>query len=88
MWITDNGRGMDLDRLNSALRAGWSGNQRYGQLGLFGMGFNIATARLGNVTTVRTTRAGDPEWISVTIDLRKLAAANDFRVPVVREPED
>lgn len=85
VWITDNGRGMDLDRLNSALRAGWSGNQRYGQLGLFGMGFNIATARLGNVTTVRTTRAGDPEWISVTIDLRRLAAANDFRVPVVRE---
>lgn len=83
--ITDNGRGMDLDRLNSALRAGWSGNERFGQLGLFGMGFNIATARLGNVTTVRTTQAGDPEWISVTIDLRKLAAANDFLVPVARE---
>ncbi len=88
VWIRDNGRGMDLARLNSALRAGWSGNQRYGQLGLFGMGFNIATARLGNVTTVRTTRAGDPEWIRVTIDLRNLAAANDFRVPVVREPKD
>jgi hypothetical protein len=88
VWIRDNGRGMDLARLNSALRAGWSGNQRYGQLGLFGMGFNIATARLGNLTTVRTTRAGDPEWISVTIDLRRLAAANEFRVPVVREPKD
>jgi len=88
VWIRDNGQGMDLARLNSALRAGWSGNQRYGRLGLFGMGFNIATARLGNVTTVRTTRAGDPEWISVTIDLRQLAAANDFRVPVVREPKD
>jgi len=85
VWITDNGRGMDLGRLNNALRAGWSGNQRFGQLGLFGMGFNIATARLGNVTTVRTTQAGDSEWISVTIDLRKLAAANDFLVPVVRE---
>ncbi len=85
VWITDNGRGMDLGRLNSALRAGWSGNERFGRLGLFGMGFNIATARLGNVTKVRTTRAGDPEWISVTIDLRKLAAANDFLVPVVRE---
>jgi hypothetical protein len=87
VWLTDNGRGMDLARLNNALRAGWSGNQRYGQLGLFGMGFNIATARLGNVTTVRTTRCGDPEWISVTIDLRKLAASNDFLVPVVREPK-
>jgi hypothetical protein len=88
VWIVDNGRGMDLDRLNNALRAGWSGNERFGQLGLFGMGFNIATARLGNVTKVRTTRAGDPEWISVTIDLRKLAAASDFMVPVVREVKD
>jgi Histidine kinase-, DNA gyrase B-, and HSP90-like ATPase len=65
VWVTDNGRGMDLGRLNNALRAGWSEHLRYGQLGLFGTGFNIATARLGNVTTVRTTRAGDPEWISV-----------------------
>jgi hypothetical protein len=88
VWIVDNGRGMDLERLNNALRAGWSGNERFGQLGLFGMGFNIATARLGNVTKVRTTRAGDPEWISVTIDLRKLAAASDFMVPVVREVKD
>jgi hypothetical protein len=87
VWITDNGRGMELERLNSALRAGWTSNQRYGQLGLFGMGFNIATARLGNVTTVRTTRAGDPEWISVAIDLRKLAASGDFLIPVIREPK-
>jgi len=87
VWVTDNGRGMELARLNSALRAGWTSNQRYGQLGLFGMGFNIATARLGNVTTVRTTRAGDPEWISVTIDLRKLVTSGDFLVPVIREPK-
>lgn len=87
VWITDNGRGMGLERLNGALRAGWTSNQRYGQLGLFGMGFNIATARLGNVTTVRTTRAGDSEWISITIDLRKLAASGDFIVPIIREPK-
>ncbi|WP_462183465.1 ATP-binding protein, partial [Frankia sp. AgKG'84/4] len=64
VWVSDNGRGMSIEHLNSALSAGWSSNARYGKLGLFGMGFNIATARMGNTTTVRTTRAGDPEWIS------------------------
>lgn len=88
VWIKDNGGGMDLDRLNSALRAGWTGNSRQGQLGLFGMGFNIATARLGHVTKIRTTRAGDPEWVTVTLDLRRLQRGYGYRVPVVREPKD
>jgi Histidine kinase-, DNA gyrase B-, and HSP90-like ATPase len=88
VWVRDNGRGMSLEHLNAALRAGWTSNQRYGQLGLFGMGFNVATARLGNVATVRTTRCGDPERVSVTIDLRKLAASHEFLVPVIREPKN
>ncbi|PVG82103.1 ATP-binding protein [Nocardioides gansuensis] len=88
VWISDNGRGMSLDHLNMALSAGWSSNARYGKLGLFGMGFNIATARLGNTTQVRTTRAGDSEWVSVTLDLRKMATQDNFVVPVIREPKD
>lgn len=88
VWVTDNGRGMSLEHLNGALKAGWTSNARYGKLGLFGMGFNIATARLGNVTTVKTTRAGDPEWISVTLDLSAMAARGSFAVPVLREPKD
>ncbi len=88
VWISDNGRGMSLEHLNKALSAGWSSNARYGQLGLFGMGFNIATARLGTTTQVRTTRAGDPEWLTVTLDLHKMAAQDSFVVPVIREPKD
>jgi len=88
VWINDNGRGMSREHLNNALSAGWSSNARYGKLGLFGMGFNIATARLGNTTTIRTTRAGDPEWITVTIDLREMASQDNFIVPVIREPKD
>ncbi|MEV3965144.1 ATP-binding protein [Nocardia sp. NPDC050193] len=88
VWIQDNGRGMSLEHLNLALSAGWSSNARYGKLGLFGMGFNIATARLGNTTQVRTTRAGDSEWVSVTLDLRKMATQDNFVVPVIREPKD
>ena len=88
VWINDNGRGMSLEHLTGAVSAGWTSNARYGKLGLFGMGFNIATARLGNTTTVRTTRAGDPDWVSVTLDLRDMAANANFEVPVVREPKD
>jgi Histidine kinase-, DNA gyrase B-, and HSP90-like ATPase len=88
VWINDNGRGMSLDHLAGAVSAGWTSNARYGKLGLFGMGFNIATARLGNTTTVRTTRTGDPEWVSVTLDLPNMASNANFEIPVVREPKD
>lgn len=83
--LLDNGRGMSLEMLQSALKAGYSGKRRYGSLGLFGMGFNIATARLGHHTEVRTTRAGDPDWLIVEIDLRRLARNDSFRTPLRRE---
>jgi hypothetical protein len=60
---------MSFEALESALRAGWSGNDPLSNLGLFGMGYNIATARLGLVTEVWTSRAGDPEEVGVRIDL-------------------
>ncbi len=62
--VADNGRGMGKEALEQSLQAGYSSNARYGSLGLFGMGFNIATARLGTVTEVKTTREGDPDWLS------------------------
>lgn len=85
VWIEDNGTGMTLEQLRDALRAGWTSNDRYGSLGLFGVGFNIATARLGHVAIVRTAREEDPVWQVVTIDLRKVAAGNDFVLPVTTE---
>jgi hypothetical protein len=80
--VRDNGRGMTLDRVSDAVRAGWTANDPFSKLGLFGMGFNVATARLGKVTRVLTTRSGDAEWVGVEIDLDNLGA--DFRAPVVR----
>jgi len=35
VWVRDNGRGMTLPQLRSALRAGWSSNDRFGHLGRF-----------------------------------------------------
>jgi hypothetical protein len=87
VWIKDNGPGLTLDRLQNALRAGWTSNDRHGHLGLFGMGFNIATARMGNITRVRTARAGDPHWTVVTLNLPEMQRAGHFDVPVRTEPK-
>ncbi len=85
--VVDTGRGMTLDAINDAVRAGWSSNDRFSKLGLFGIGFNIATARLGNVARIMTTRAGDAEWVGVEIDLQAIAASQEFRAPIIRGPK-
>ena len=87
VWVKDSGPGLTLDQLQDALRAGWTSNDRYGQLGLFGMGFNIATARLGQIAIVRTAREESPAWTVVTIDLRQMATQGHFDVPVRTEPK-
>lgn len=83
--VTDNARGMSLEQLQNAVRAGYSSNDPIGNLGLFGMGFNIATARLGELTTILSTRAGDTEWIGVEIDFQKLIDMKRFDASVIRE---
>lgn len=83
--VSDTGRGMSREQLQQAVRAGFSSNDRFDKLGLFGMGFNVSTARLGAKTTVLTTRDGDTEWIGVEIDFESLGA--DFEAPEVSEPK-
>ena len=85
--VKDNGPGMSIEVLENALRAGWTGNDPLSKLGLFGMGFNIATARLGVVTEVWTSRSGDPEQVGVRIDLEELRATNNYRVPRQTRPK-
>ncbi|MGW5000224.1 ATP-binding protein [Streptomyces hydrogenans] len=83
--VRDTGRGMSQDRLARAVRAGWSGNDMHDKLGLFGMGFNISTARLGRRTRILTTRAGDTDWIGVEIDLDQIK--DDFEAKDIVEPK-
>lgn len=83
--VRDNGRGMTLDQVRNAVRAGYTGNDPISNLGLFGMGFNVATARVGGVTRFFTTREGDAEWIGVEIDIDNMAES--FQAPVIREPK-
>lgn len=85
--IIDNGPGMTPDMLERAVRAGWSGNNPIDSLGLFGMGFNIATARLGSVTEVWTTRKGEREWHGLQIDFDKLRLQRHFRTPRLSRPK-
>lgn len=86
--VADNGRGMTVEQMRTALRAGSSGNQAHGNLGLFGMGFNVATARMGSVTTVKTGREGDDHWTIATIDISQMRRDDTYQVPIVRELKD
>jgi hypothetical protein len=79
--IRDNGTGMDRAELERSLKAGHSGKNRYGTLGLFGMGFNIATARLGTITTVETKKLGANKAIRTVIDFAELQRKGNFSVP-------
>jgi hypothetical protein len=86
--VRDNGPGMSRAKLEMAVRAGWSGGDPTSNLGLFGMGFNIATARLGTVTTVWTTRQDDPEWVGLRIDFDQLRKQRHFRTPELTRPKN
>ncbi len=85
--IVDNGPGMTTSGLSRAVKAGWSGNNPTDNLGLFGMGFNIATARLGGLTEVWTTRDGESEWHGLNIDFERLQRRESFKTPHLRSPK-
>jgi len=79
--IRDNGPGLPARTAEMALKAGYSGNKNpYDSLGLFGMGFNISTGKLGIRTRFMTLETGSTEAVDVEIDLMKLVEQHDFRV--------
>lgn len=82
--IIDNACGMSIDQLQNAVRAGYSSNDPVKTLGLFGMGFNIATARLGDVTTIMSTRKNDTSWVGLKIDFDELISTKRFTAPIIQ----
>ena len=84
--ITDNGIGMPPEELEKAVKAGYSGNDPVEKLGLFGMGFNISTARLGRHTEVWAITPDAPEWAGVIIDFDELEKAEKFKAPRLTRP--
>jgi len=85
--IRDNGKGMSDDELERSVKAGWTSKNIFDTLGLFGMGFNIATARLGRRTIVWTTRKEDDEWVGIEIDFDLLIKKGSFKVEKRTRPK-
>ncbi len=71
---SDNGSGLNIDQIEQALTAGASSKSKVGELGLFGIGFNLGTSKLGTKTTIFTKRKEDSSWITATIDPLKMSA--------------
>lgn len=76
--IQDNGPGMSPQNAEKAIKAGFSGNNPYDTLGLFGMGFNISTGKLGNITTFMTSREDMDSYVKTVIDLEKINSTKDY----------
>lgn len=85
--VTDNGPGMSAEDAERAIKAGFSGNNPYDSLGLFGMGFNISTGKLGNRTVVMTTRRTDCVYLRTTIDLNAINRSKDYQLDVEEVPK-
>lgn len=79
---------MSIDQLQDAVRAGYTSNDPFNNLGLFGVGFNIATARLGEETTIISTRRGDADWVGVKIDFQQLIDSRRFDAPIIRKTKN
>lgn len=85
--VKDNASGMPVESLENAVKAGYSGNDPVEKMGLFGMGFNISTARMGRRTEVWTTRADDAEWTGLVIDFDELEKNQTFHAPLETRPK-
>lgn len=85
--VRDNGPGMTLAEVENSLRAGYSSKPRHGSLGLFGVGFNIATGKLGRVTRLLTARKDDDYAVETVIDLVSLRNSGNFKVKATQVPK-
>ncbi|WP_020678073.1 ATP-binding protein [Geopsychrobacter electrodiphilus] len=83
--IVDTGLGMELTQLQNAARAGYSSNDPVHNLGLFGMGFNISTARLGENTRLLSATPESTEWTGIEIDFMELINSKNYTAKVITE---
>lgn len=83
--VRDNGPGMTPEQAEKAIKAGYSGNNSFDTLGLFGMGFNISTSKFGRVTSFLTARPEDEFCTTTVIDLEKIDATKSYKLGAKRE---
>jgi len=77
--VQDNGPGMTPEQAEKALKAGYSGKTKFDNLGLFGLGFNIASAKMGRKTRVLSARKDDDHAIEIIIDLPAMTEQGDYK---------
>lgn len=78
--IRDNGPGMSTEQAEKAIKAGYSGNNSIDTLGLFGMGFNISTGKMGIVTKFTTARKEDDFCTKTKIDLEEITSTQNYTI--------
>lgn len=76
--IRDNGPGMTPEQAEKAIKAGYSSNNSFDRLGLFGMGFNISTSKFGKITRFCTARLSDDFFTETVIDLEKINETKNY----------
>jgi hypothetical protein len=86
--VFDTGPGMTLEQLGKCVRAGYSDNDPMNNLGLFGMGFNIATARMGDRTEILSATPNAAQWTGIEIDFSTLVKQQCFNAPTRAVPKD
>ena len=84
--VLDNGPGMSPDETRTAITAGYSSNNPFDSLGLFGMGFNIASGKLGRATRLLTARKQDDTALQVVIDLPEMQQNRSYEIQRPRSP--
>ena len=86
--VRDNGPGMLPETAEKALRAGYSGSQNpYDSLGLFGMGFNISTGKIGYRTRFVTAVAKATTALEAVVDLNDLKSRRSFTIDGTQIPK-
>lgn len=79
--VEDWGIGMTENQLENAVKAGFSNKNTSINLGLFGMGFNVATSRLANTVEVWSATEDMEKEVGVRIDLREMKKTGSFVRP-------
>lgn len=82
--ISDNGYGMKPSQLVNSVKAGFTSNNPFDNLGIFGLGFNISTGKLGKRTKIASGRSTEDYYTQITIDLEEIVNKNTFDVPKSR----
>lgn len=85
--VEDWGIGMTEQQLENAVKAGFSSKNTKTNLGLFGMGFNVATSRLANTVQIWTATEQMDKEIGVSIDLREMKKSGSFIRPKLIRPK-